>query len=626
VRPTRLPPRVGALVPAVATISFGVLAGFGPRWLLLDAETARASFARVAEAWTAATVAATAYTVLRALGHRRMLRALSAPNPEASPVEVLELFSLPARTVRAYLLAFSVALVSTLFEGVRPPDVDPQPFGALVLLALTLISTASLPLYVAARSAVARVLEIVPHGTMRDAIALLDAVPGRAQRVRRRLLSAAAAPVAFVAIGASLLVWAHERAFLLRAREDDAQAMARGTLDLVSGSTAGRLEAMLAAASHGFFADIDRTPPPTLGEPRSEAGRTVLSVPVEDGYATVRFEPAAPSRFTIGYALLAVVAVAVAASAGARLGRSLSEDLTTATRELRGLGAQDVVRGTRMAPASRFAPIRALRDAVGDLGAVFQRFASVQERAIDERGATERMRGFLLASMSHDLKGPLGGVLGFAELALREPLSPAQRESLTIVEQRGRELLALVQTILDAARIEAGQLELGGEWTAAGDVIMGAVAEARDLAGGLDVPVAAEVQPGMPRVWMDGARVTGALAGIVSSAIRFVERGGRVVLRATLPEAADRLRIDVETEGRAKPAQHREELFGALGDPERARKLGSLGLGLWLAKAVIGLHGGGLEAQPGADGGVAFTVWLPVDPPGAKTGTYPAQG
>jgi signal transduction histidine kinase len=255
---------------------------------------------------------------------------------------------------------------------------------------------------------------------------------------------------------------------------------------------------------------------------------------------------------------------------------------------------------------------------------VFRQFASVQERAIDARGATERMRGLFLASMSHDLKGPLNAILGFAELASRSELEPAQRESLTIIEQRGKELLFLVQTILDSARIEARQLHLERGWTKVGDVVMSAVLDAKELAAGAKVEVAAEIQPGVPKVYADAVRLVMALVAIVTSTMHLVPEG-RIVLRATIPSEGERLCVDVEAHGRSGIAQQREKIFEAFRDPARARRHGSLGLGLWLARALVELHGGTIDVETSEDGGLVFRVWLPVDPPGAKTDQYQAQ-
>ena len=110
--------------------------------------------------------------------------------------------------------------------------------------------------------------------------------------------------------------------------------------------------------------------------------------------------------------------------------------------------------------AARFRMVARLGQAIEQLAGRFHVFAKAQERSIHARQAAARMRGLFFASVSHDLKSPLNAILGFTELVRRTELSPGQLESLDLIDRRGRELLALIETILDAARVEAGQLSL----------------------------------------------------------------------------------------------------------------------------------------------------------------------
>ena len=110
--------------------------------------------------------------------------------------------------------------------------------------------------------------------------------------------------------------------------------------------------------------------------------------------------------------------------------------------------------------------------------------------ARDARVAAHRMRGLLFASVSHDLKSPLNAVLGFAELVGQGELTEAQRESLDLIQTRGRELLGLIETILDAARVEAGQLELSPRHGNVSRLVAEAVRKARELAGEFVEPFA----------------------------------------------------------------------------------------------------------------------------------------
>jgi signal transduction histidine kinase len=396
----------------------------------------------------------------------------------------------------------------------------------------------------------------------------------------------------------------------MEAREDFAAAIVKGALELVGNDGAGRAEAVAAAARHGFEVSISpRFETPSILH--DENGFTVLITPLDGGHARVRFETTRLSPVTGVYVLLALVATALAAILGARVGGAFASDVAMATGEIRATGVADVVKGTKVPRGARFASVSTLMYAIDELGGVFREFAGAQERAIESRAATERMRGLFLASMSHDLKGPLNSILGFAELVLRSPLTEAQMESIAIIEQRGRELLTLIQVILDSARVEAEELDVAPEWTKVGDVVMSAVLEARDLAVGTEVQVVGEIQPGVPQLFVDPVRIVQGLTQVIQSSVRLLDKGV-VYVRATWPSQAKRLRIDVETQGRAIPQVELEKIFEAFKHTGHARRHGSLGLGLSLARAIFEIHGGSIGIDALEGGGAVFHIWLPT--------------
>jgi signal transduction histidine kinase len=460
------------------------------------------------------------------------------------------------------------------------------------------------------RAQVARVLEIVSPRVAQDALRILG--KRALGRVKTRFVAAVAAPVAFVALGASLLVDAHARAYDREARAQDVTDMAQAVFEpLENGDVRGRPEAMEAAAALGFRVHID---PAYRGERQvrhGDEGETQVTVPIGAGAALVRFGTTRLSAVTAVYAILAMVAIALAAILGTRIGAAFEWDLALAVREVRRAGVAEVMRGTIILHEARFLVVKELLEAIDGLGGIFREFAGAQQRAIEAREATERMRGLLLASMSHDLKAPLNAVLGFTELVGRNDLSDGQRESLAIIEQRGRELLVLVDTILDSARVEAGELEVSPEPTHVGDVVMSSVLEARDLLVGTETQVKGEIQPGMPTLLVDGTRIVQALTAVVMTAARFSDKG-IVPVRATLPDKGDRLRIEVETSGEGLPVTEREKIFDAFKSAESARRHGGLGLGLQLARSILEIHGGTIEVDATSGGGMVFRVWLPV--------------
>ena len=122
----------------------------------------------------------------------------------------------------------------------------------------------------------------------------------------------------------------------------------------------------------------------------------------------------------------------------------------------------------------------------------------------------------------------------------------------------------------------------------------------------------AEIQPGVPRLYADGARLVQALTAVIQSAVRFTQQGA-VHVRATLLAGSTDLRIDVESSGRTAPGTEREKLFDAFKDTDRARRHGSLGLGLSLARSILELHGGSIEVAVTKLGGTVFHLTIPTE-------------
>jgi signal transduction histidine kinase len=600
---------------AIQLVSWGTMellvVIFAPRLLLLDPSVVEGSRPLVLWASLATATVVIAATAVVRRQVRPLLLELTVGASHVEPRDVHVLYDAPRRLVAIDLAGTFAIAAATLVTPLRPQTNDLYTQVELTLLALTLASVAALPAYVTMRASVARVLELVPVAASREAIELLGTRERRMSRVRRRLLAAVVAPVAFVALGASLLVHAHLRAFDTSSRQDDAAELAQGVLDVIDGDVRGSKAAIDAARAFGFdYAESRSEAPFTVA--RTDEGQTVLTVPLTDGHAIARFETARLSPGTTAYLGFAVVAIALAGLLGWRTGRAFAGDVSLAERAIEATGVADVLRGGRIRGDARFQSVASLMGAIDQLGGVFREFASAQQRAIDARAATERMRGLFLASMSHDLKAPLNAILGFAGLVSRGELTDGQRESVAIIEQRGLELLYLVDTILDAARVEAGELTVSPERTRIGDVVMPAVLDARELTVGMNVEIVGEIQPGAPLVIAEPARLTQALTAIILVAARFAERG-HVMVRASMPASGDQLRIDVEVTGRGIAAADREKIFDAFKHADRARRHGSLGLGPSLARSIVDLHGGAIDVETTEAGGTVFHVWVPSE-------------
>ncbi|MBI4699927.1 MAG: HAMP domain-containing histidine kinase, partial [Deltaproteobacteria bacterium] len=304
------------------------------------------------------------------------------------------------------------------------------------------------------------------------------------------------------------------------------------------------------------------------------------------------------------------------------LGRALSADLALATQQISDLGTERVLRGgARVARPARFAAVAELGQAIEALAERFRIFAAAQERAIEAREAAQRMKGLLFASVSHDLKSPLSAILGLAELVQSEPLDPAQVESLEMVLSRGRELLALIETILDAARVEAGQLALIPQRVPVAELVRAALAKAGDLHGRRDVEVLVDLAEDLPDLEVDptyGARALGVL--VAHAAATAAAAGERLVrLRATVagpgaagaptqPAGPPLLRLDVEhAPSSLRPSLLEDQLAG-----RSATRGRGLVLALGLARSIVELHGGRVDVGRGPHGAAIASFALPV--------------
>jgi signal transduction histidine kinase len=471
------------------------------------------------------------------------------------------------------------------------------------------------------RRATLRLVELSPIETT---TALLSE-PGLhvAGRLQQRILLSIATPAMLVGAGAVLLAHAHLRTFLEESRKTTAAVVARAALDSDRDalSAAADAEALRAARELGFSATFTETAhaPPEPGTPaveleREDDGTLTAFVLLDGGRAAVRFAADPPAGVLVPEILAAFVATLVAAALGRVFGRAVAGDLERAAARVRALAGQDLRSGTTAAAAAadrdaRFDAVMRLEEAIDTVTDRFRVFAAAQERAIAARETAQRVRGLLFASVSHDLKSPLNAILGFADLLASEELTAAQTESLHLIRTRGRELLGLIETILDAARVEAGQLKLAPRPVSLEWLLPEAARKAGDLIGEDMAKPIVDPAAGLPSVVVDPTHGLRAIAVIVAHAMRTTAtdpsaRSVRVEAHS-LPQG--RVGIDILYGSREGAA----EIGALVGGPPMPRARGLI-LGLSLSRRVIELHRGEVAVDALPDGRAVCHVIFPA--------------
>jgi signal transduction histidine kinase/ActR/RegA family two-component response regulator len=217
-----------------------------------------------------------------------------------------------------------------------------------------------------------------------------------------------------------------------------------------------------------------------------------------------------------------------------------------------------------------------------------------------------------LANMSHEIRTPINGLLGMTELALATGVTPEQREYLELARHSGRNLLALVNDVLDYSRIEAGHLQLDAQDTEV-RALVGRTVDALVIGNaGLHVPVTWRVEDSVPVACsLDPLRLRQVLTNLLGNAIKFTRAGGIAVTLRGEPrdEASHWLVGEVTDTGIGIPADKLESIFGTFSqaDSSFAREFGGAGLGLAITRQLVELMGGDIRVRSTPGQGSTFT-------------------
>ena len=225
--------------------------------------------------------------------------------------------------------------------------------------------------------------------------------------------------------------------------------------------------------------------------------------------------------------------------------------------------------------------------------------------------SANRMKSEFLANMSHELRTPLNGILGFAELLELELDDPAQRDYAQTIKSSGEHLLALVTSVLDLAKIEAGRMEFHLAPVDLPALLHEVVALQRGHAQQKNLALTLQTQGLPPQVFADALRLRQILLNLTHNALKFTEQGG-VTVRA-MREGAQ-VRIEVQDSGIGIDPAAQALIFEKFrqSDASITRSHQGSGLGLTLAKELVEHMGGriGVISTPGA--GSTFYVLLPA--------------
>ncbi|RLC66638.1 MAG: hypothetical protein DRI48_04220, partial [Chloroflexi bacterium] len=219
---------------------------------------------------------------------------------------------------------------------------------------------------------------------------------------------------------------------------------------------------------------------------------------------------------------------------------------------------------------------------------------------VTEREAAKRLRELdrskrrFLVNMSHELRTPLTNIIGFSRLMLKGmdgPLNEQQLRDLQIIYHNGQHLLGLINDLLDVSHIEAGLMELEFRQVNLADLIQSVMATASALVRDKDVELRQEIEPDLPMVQADAARIRQVLLRLLANASKFTDQG-EITVRSW--SANGQVLVSVSDTGVGIPPEDHERIFQEFeqGSIENGRRPNGAGLSLALSKEFVEMHGG----------------------------------
>jgi PAS domain S-box-containing protein len=232
-------------------------------------------------------------------------------------------------------------------------------------------------------------------------------------------------------------------------------------------------------------------------------------------------------------------------------------------------------------------------------------------RDVSARAELEQLRADFLAMVGHDIRNPLGAIFGYTEMMLETavPLSPEHRELLLRINTNTRTVLTLVGNFLDASRIEAGRMVMSRRPVDLNSVARRTIEQYASHAQLMDLQLDVELADALPEIVADGLQLERIAANLLTNAIKFTPRGGRLVVRTErLPSS---VALAVSDTGPGIPPHEFSRIFQRYARSGDGTQEGT-GLGLYIVGTLVEAHGGfvTIDSTPGV--GTTFTVYLPI--------------
>ncbi len=239
-------------------------------------------------------------------------------------------------------------------------------------------------------------------------------------------------------------------------------------------------------------------------------------------------------------------------------------------------------------------------------------------KSLEQMREVDRLRNDFLSAINHEMRAPLTAILGFTDFLLREqagPLTAHQREYLGDVRSSGERILNLVENLLKAARLEEGEILPQCAVVRIADVVAQTTATVRPAAMEKTIALSSRIPADLPDTWADPSMVERILINLLSNAVKFTPPGGAVWIDARPRDnEPEMIEVSVSDTGVGIDPKQVDQIFKRyhqLNTPGGGQRSGT-GLGLYIVKGLVELHGGRVWVESALGEGSKFAFTLPV--------------
>ena len=233
--------------------------------------------------------------------------------------------------------------------------------------------------------------------------------------------------------------------------------------------------------------------------------------------------------------------------------------------------------------------------------------------------------------VSHELRTPLTAIAGYVELLLEGPVGEGathHREYLGIVKSNADRLIALIDDLLDIARLEAGKVDLKRTTLDLARLIQEVATALRPQLEAKRQRLTLDMADALPAIVGDAARLTRILTNLLSNAQKYTPAGGRITIAAR--QETGGVRVSVQDTGIGLSPEEQAQIFTPFfrAQHDTTQGVGGTGLGLAITRALVELHGGAITVTSVPEQGSTFSVTLPAsqEPEGTAAGAAPGSG